>query len=117
MKVPYIDEAEVPRAKIVLYLLNPEHRAGRSKARFFSGHGYAPERWEEMVGGLADPRVGRTKLPNRKRRRWAFAWSWKDLLALGDGVVAEIRSVWFIESGERLARLATAYPLRQRKRI
>ena len=38
-------------------------------------------------------------------------------LALRDGVIATIRSVWFIESGERAARLATAYPLRQRKRI
>src|ERR1019366_2983228 len=52
MKVPFIDEAEVPQAKIVLYLLNPEHRAGRSKARFFSGHGYAAERWEEMAEAL-----------------------------------------------------------------
>ncbi len=38
-------------------------------------------------------------------------------LTLCDGVVAQIRSVWFIETGERAARLATAYPLRQRKRI
>ena len=38
-------------------------------------------------------------------------------LTLRDGVIAQIRSVWFIESGERLARLATAYPLRQRKQI
>ena len=38
-------------------------------------------------------------------------------LTLRDGAVAQIRSVWFIESGERVARLVTAYPLRQRKRI
>ena len=38
-------------------------------------------------------------------------------LTLCDGVVAQIRSVWFIESGEQVARLATAYPLRQRKQI
>ena len=38
-------------------------------------------------------------------------------LTLRDGVVAQIRSVWFIESGERAARLATAYPLRQRTQI
>jgi hypothetical protein len=38
-------------------------------------------------------------------------------LTLCDGVVAQIRSVWFIESGERVPRLATAYPFRQRKQI
>jgi hypothetical protein len=41
----------------------------------------------------------------------------KGPLTLCDGVVAQIRSVWFIESGERVARLATAYPLPQRKPI
>ena len=116
MKVPYIDEAEVPRAKIVLYLLNPEHRAGRSKARFFSGHGYAPERWEEMVEALRTH--GReNEVAKQETTPLGVRLVVEGPLALGDGVVAEIRSVWFIESGERLARLATAYPLRQRKRI
>ena len=32
MKLPLADEAEVPREKIVLYLLNSEHRAGKGKA-------------------------------------------------------------------------------------
>ena len=49
MKLPLVDEAEVPRAKIVLYLLNPNHRSGKSKARFFAGHGYAIERWQELA--------------------------------------------------------------------
>jgi hypothetical protein len=31
MKLAAIDEAEIPRAKIVLYLLNPNHHAGKAK--------------------------------------------------------------------------------------
>jgi hypothetical protein len=38
-------------------------------------------------------------------------------LTLCDGAVAIIRSVWFIESGDRVPRLVTAYPLRQPKQI
>ena len=115
MKVPFVDEAEVPRAKIVLYLLNPEHRAGRSKARFFAGHGYAAERWEEMAEALRTH--GReNEVAKRETTPLGVRLVVQGPLALRDGVVAEIRSVWFIESGERVARLVTAYPLRQRKR-
>jgi hypothetical protein len=114
MKVPFIDEAEVPRAKIVLYLLNPEHRAGRSKARFFSSHGYAAERWEEMAAALR--KHGReNEVAKQEPTPLGVRLVVEGPLALRDGVVAQIRSVWFIESGERVARLATAYPLRQRK--
>jgi hypothetical protein len=116
MKVPFINEAEVPEAKIVLYLLNPEHRAGRSKARFFSGHGYAADRWEEMAEALRTH--GReNEVAKQETTPLGVRLVVEGPLALRDGVVAEIRSVWFIESGERLARLVTAYPLRQRKRI
>ena len=52
MRLPAVSEAEVPEAKIVLYLLNPEHRAGKGKARFFSGHGFAPEQWRVLAEAL-----------------------------------------------------------------
>ncbi len=96
MKLPLVDEAEVPRAKIVLYLLDLNHRAGKSKARFFAGHGYVTEHWQELAEACLVV---------------------EGPLTLRDGVVAQIRSVWFIESSERAARLATAYPLRQRTQI
>jgi hypothetical protein len=115
VKVPFIAEAEVPRAKIVLYLLNPEHRAGRSKARFFSGHGYGTERWEEMAEALRTH--GReNEVAKQETTPLGVRLVVEGPLALRDGVVAEIRSVWFIESGEGVARLVAAYPLRQRKR-
>jgi len=52
MRLPAVSEAEVPEAKIVLYLLNPEHRAGKGKARFFSGQGFAPEQWRVLAEAL-----------------------------------------------------------------
>ena len=92
MKVPFIDEAEVPQAKIVLYLLNPEHRAGRSKARFFSGHGYAAERWEEMAEALRTH--GReNEVAKQETTPLGVRLVVEGPLALRDGVVAEKRSV------------------------
>jgi hypothetical protein len=114
MKLPLVNEAEVPRGKIAFYLLDPNHGSGRSKARFFAGHGYAAERWQELAEALRaharDNEVVKqeTTLPGERLVV-------EGPLTLRDGVVARIRSVWFVESGERVARLVTAYPLRQRK--
>ena len=40
MKLPYADQAVVEQAKICEYLLNPAHRFGASKARFFVEFGF-----------------------------------------------------------------------------
>jgi len=44
-----VSAAKVPQTKIVLYLLNPEHRVGKAMARFFTGHGFTPERWQTLA--------------------------------------------------------------------
>src|SRR5688500_4433607 len=116
MKLPSINEAEVPRAKIMLYLLNQNHRSGKSKARFFTGHGYATERWQELAEALRT-HARENEVVKQETTPLGVRFVVEGPLALRDGVVAQIRSVWFIESGERAARLATAYPLRQRKRV
>ena len=116
MKLPLVNEAEVPRAKIVSYLLDPNHRSGKSKARFFAGHGYATERWQELAGALRT-RASENEVVKQEMTPLGVRLVVEGPLILCDGVVAQIRSVWFIESGERVARPATAYPLRQRKQI
>lgn len=116
MKLPLVNEAEVPRAKIVLYLLDENHRSGKSKARFFSGHGYAAEQWQELAEALRT-HARENEVVKEETTPLGVRLVVEGPLTLRNGVVAQIRSVWFIESGERAARLTTAYPLRQRKRI
>ena len=100
----------------MLYLLDPNHRSGKSKARFFSGHGYAIERLQELAEALRTHARG-NEVVKQETTPVGVRFVVEGPLTLRDGVVAQIRSVWFIESGERAARLATAYPLRQRKQI
>lgn len=116
MKLPLVNQAEVPRAKIVLYLLNPNHRSGKSKARFFSGHRYAPERWEELAEDLRR-HARENEVVKKEATPLGVRLVVDGPLTLRDGAIAEIRSVWFIESGEEAPRLATAYPLRKQKQI
>jgi hypothetical protein len=114
MKLPFTNEAEVPRAKVALYLLNPNHRSGKSKARFFFGHGFNPECWEELAEALRRHALEH-EVARQKTTPLGIRFVVEGTMPMPDGRVAKIRSVWFIESGEGLPRLATAYPLRQRK--
>ncbi len=116
MKLPLVNEAEVPRAKIVFYLLDANHRSGKSKARFFCGHGYAAEHWQELAEALRT-HARENEVVKEETTPLGVRLVVEGPLTLRDGVVAQIRSVWFIESGERAARLTTAYPLRQRKQL
>lgn len=49
MKLPNADKAIVEREKVADYLLNPEHRYGASKARFFARFGFSRENWKVLA--------------------------------------------------------------------
>ena len=116
MKLPEVNKAEVPKVKIVLYLLNPEHRSGKGKARFFSSHGFTTGQWQ----GLAEARrqhARENEVAKEEATPLGVRFVVEGPMLLANGAVAGIRSVWFIESGERTPRFVTAYPLRKRKQI
>jgi hypothetical protein len=93
MKLPLVNEAEVPRAKIVDYRLDPNQEfaeALRTHAR-------------------------ENEVTKQEATLLGLRLVVEGPLTLRDGMIAQIRSVWFIESGERVPRLTTAYPIQQRK--
>lgn len=49
MQLPYLEQAYIPEAKIVKYLLNLEHTGGgREKAIFFMRFGFTLERRDSL---------------------------------------------------------------------
>ncbi len=52
MKLPHADRLEIPKAKVVEYLLSSTHRAGRGKAGFFSAFGFQVSSWEALAEAL-----------------------------------------------------------------
>jgi len=44
MRLPFMESAEVPKRKLVDYLLSTTHPFGRYKARVFIRYGFSPER-------------------------------------------------------------------------
>ncbi len=101
-------------AKVVRYLLNPNHRSGKSKARFFLSHGFTAEHWTKLAEALRY-HAGENEIAKREQTPLGERFVVEGPMQLPDGVVALVRAIWFVETGERIPRLATAYPVRQKK--
>jgi hypothetical protein len=52
VKLPNLENAQIPRAKITEYLLSFTHRDGRHKAAFFTRFGFSSDNWEIMSAAL-----------------------------------------------------------------
>ncbi len=91
MKLPLADEAEVPRAKIVLYLLNPEHRRGKSKARFFVSRGFYADNWQAMAGALRR-HAAENEIVKNETTSLGVRIVVEGVMAMPNGTVAEVRS-------------------------
>ena len=113
MKLPHTAKAIVERDKILVYLLNPEHRIGASKAHFFSRFGFSAEKWEQLAKALLVH--GQTHEVKRVRETdFGPRYEIEGALKTPDGRAPFIRSVWQFDKGAVAPRLITAYPLEAR---
>jgi len=113
MKLPHLEKALVPRAKITDYRLSDTHADGRHKAVFFTSYGFTRESWETLAETLkqhaADHEVAKVE-----DSPFGTRYVIEGIIKAPDGRTPLLRSVWFIRHGEEEPRLATAYPLRER---
>jgi len=110
MKLPNADKAIVEREKIVEYLLNPEHRYGASKARFFARFGFSRENGNVLAEALL--LHGQTQEVKRMRETgFGPRYEVEGELRAADGRTPRVRSVWQLDQGAVAPRLITAYPL------
>ncbi len=111
MKLPHFENAYIPEAKIVKYLLNLEHKqGGKDKAAFLMRFGFTIEAWEVLAQALlahaATHEVASTMiLPDRVH------YVVEGELISPDGRNPQMRSVWVIETDSDVPRFVSAYPL------
>jgi hypothetical protein len=110
MKLPHANQVVVERGKIADYLLNPAHRYGASKARFFTHFGFRMEAWEQLAQAL---REHGQKHDVTKKRETGFGprYEVEGKLDCPNGRRPRVRSVWQMDAGAVAPRLLTAYPL------
>ncbi|MFN2452700.1 MAG: DUF6883 domain-containing protein [Pyrinomonadaceae bacterium] len=91
-------------------MLSHAHRDGRSKAAFSFSFGFSVAAWQTLADALrrhaADYEVAKIE-PSPFSTRYVIEGE----LPAPDGRAPIVRVVWFIDTGESLPRLATAYPL------
>ncbi|MGO8765393.1 MAG: DUF6883 domain-containing protein [Limisphaerales bacterium] len=112
MKLPNADKLVIEREKIVDYLLNPTHRFGASKARFFDRFGFESEHWQQLAEAL---RLHGQTHEVKCVRETGFGprFQVEGKLNAPDGRSPRVRSVWQHDYGAVAPRLITAYPLEE----
>jgi hypothetical protein len=112
MQIPHIDAAVIPETKISGYLLAADHPPGRSKARFFKSLGFAQDR-PAALGKALLQHAASHGVSSERRTPFGVKYLIEGDICGPEGVTARIRSIWFVEFGERSPRLVTAYPVQE----
>lgn len=116
MMLPHATRARVDRAKLLEYLLAPEHPENGGKAGWFAVLGYPPEAWAELAAEfrrLAKAAEVAREIQTTHGRKYiqdGFIRSYRPDASRKQGAEYGIRMVWIIETGEDAPRLVTAYP-------
>ena len=114
MKLPNYEKANVPRSKVIDYLLSFNHPDGRSKARFFTGFGFSIESWETLAQALIY-HAAEHDVIKVEASPFGTRYVIEGAISAPDGRAPHIRTIWFIEQGERIPRFVTAYPVSRRE--
>jgi hypothetical protein len=110
MKLPNVDSAVVEQQKVVDYLLNPAHRYGASKARFFANFGFCIEQWETLATALRE-HARQHDVTLSKETGYGPRYEIDGVLIVPDGRRPQVRTVWQMDEGQLAPRLITADPL------
>jgi len=109
MKLPNAESAVVEREKITDYLLNPAHRYGASKARFFEAFGFGLDKWQDLADALREHGQAHEVIKT-KQTVFGPRFEVDGELSTPSGRRPRVRTVWQLDLGQAAPRLITAYP-------
>ena len=110
MKLPNASALIVERNKILQYLLNPLHRYGAVKERFFTAFGFRADAWQILAEALRTH--GRThEIVRAHETGFGPRYVVEGELNTPVGRRPRVRSVWQFDKGTIAPRLITAYPM------
>ena len=111
MKLPNVGKAEVPKSKVVNYLLDVTSENGKTKARFFLAFGFTIDAWEAMAEALKHHASSNDVTKIEERPPFGVHYVIEGSLITPDGRNPNVRVVWIIDDGDDIPRLVSAYPL------
>jgi hypothetical protein len=111
MKLPHLENAYVPEAKLVKYLLNLEHKkGGRDKAVFLMRFGFTIEAWELLAQALL-AHAAAYEVASTMTLADRVHYVVEGEIISPDGRNLPVRSVWVIETDSSAPRFVSAYPI------
>ncbi|WP_414644561.1 DUF6883 domain-containing protein [Bradyrhizobium sp.] len=110
-RLPYLDRAVVPEAKIINYLLSVSHSSGRAKARFLKGFGFRDQDWLTLREAIV-AHARTNDITASHRTHFGTRYEIDGPLPTPAGRTPIVRVVWFVEAQENVPRLVTLIPRR-----
>jgi uncharacterized protein DUF6883 len=110
MKIPNFQNAVVSERKLVRYLMSVSHPHGRHKAVFFGAFGFFAANWQDLAEALLK-HAAEHEVTRVEESPFGIRYIVEGNLVAPNGRTPLIRAVWFIETGQQVARFVTAYPL------
>ena len=96
-------------AKITDYLLNENHKIGRSKAKFFGKMGFSKDSPEELSATLSK-HCTTAELKEEEITDWGTKYTFVCEIQPPKGRAVCVVSVWQMDIGTKVPRFITAYP-------
>jgi hypothetical protein len=103
----------VPERKVTLYLLNPAHPAGGSKATFFLRAGFSVAQWRLLEQSLLR-HAQENDVRETEQTRHGTRYVVDGPLGAPNGAFLNVRSAWFIDLAGVGPRFVTAHSLPKR---
>jgi hypothetical protein len=85
LKLPNVEKAEVPKSKVVNYLLDLTNENGKTKARFFLAFGFTIEAWEAMAQALKHHAISHEVMKSGERPPFGVHYVIEGSLTTPDG--------------------------------
>jgi hypothetical protein len=110
MELPNKARAYISPEKISGYLLSETHAVGKSKAKYFRSYGFHPRKSVDLEHGLLA--IARQNPVNQvESSPHGTKYSIEGELKTPKGFMIRVRTVWIIETGQKIPRFVTAYPV------
>ena len=112
MKLPNLERAFVRPEKITRYLLSGDHPVGRHKARFFLDFGVSLSAWQQLETALLQ-HASQYEAAQVETTPFGISYTIDGSLLTPDRRNPQVKTVWFMETGQNAPYFITAHPLKR----
>lgn len=109
MKIPNGSQAAIHPDKLRGYLLDVDHKRGKSKAALLISFGYTPENWQVLENDLRQYHLT-AEITAVRETPYGIRYEIRALLNTPNDRSLMVRTIWQIDTGKDNPRFVTLFP-------